>query len=352
MSILKRITAYIFTLFVFQLGYAQFPPPENLIADVIGGDTPFLTWDAPSKNLAHYNIYRNNLLIDSTTDLEYTDTIQFVYFNEWYVTAVYTNPDGESEPSNWVIISIPLLEEIPYFENFDLYYAMWASRAIAGQREWRMVDTTSFSGVQCAGFFSTTYGDKSVLYSCPIGGYLLDEIELSFWYKCPSENNISDELQVYRSEWPQDTFYLSEMLTNQNQWTEKIINLGNIDGLSLHFESTSKGGGGVFIDSIKIVEMLTSTNEIQNPQKIQLHQNFPNPFSYKTKIGLYLPKDDQVKISIYYQNGQKLKTILDKKLIQGEHSVDFQRMDLSSGVYYYSLETSEQKVVKKFIIQN
>ena len=349
MLILKRITTYIFTLFVFQLGYAQFPPPENLIATV-NGDDPILSWDAPSKDLAYYNIYRNNLLIDNTTELEYTDTIQFVYSNEWYVTAVYANPNGESEPSNTSYIFIGIAEEIPYYENFDLNYAWWATRAITGQKEWELVDTTSFSGVQCAGFYPTTYGDKSVLYSCPIGGYLLDEIELSFWYKCPEKNNISDELQVYRIEWPQDTIYLSEILTNQNQWTEKKINLGDIDGLALHFESTSKGGGGIFIDSIKIVEILTSTEEIKNYHKLQLYQNFPNPFSYKTRIGFHLPKDDQVKISIYCQNGQKLKTILDEKLMQGEHFVDFHRMDLSSGVYYYSLKTSKQKVIKKFII--
>ena len=348
MLILKRIILCIIILFFIQSGYSQFPPPENL--NISMEPNPTLTWDAPSKDLVYYNVYRNNLFVDNTTDLEYTDTIQFALLNVWYVTAVYSNPDGESEPSNWESLSIPLGEEIPYFENFDNGYAIWATRAITGQKEWELIDTTSFSGVQCAGFFSTTYGDKSVLYSCPIGGYLLDEIELSFWYKCPLENNISDELQVYRIEWPQDTIYLSEMLTNQNQWTEKKINLGDIDGLSLHFESISKGGGGVFVDSIRIVEILTSTEEIKNYHKLQLYQNFPNPFSYKTKIGFYLPKGDQVKISIYCPNGQQLKTILDIKLMQGEHFVDFHRMDISSGVYYYSLETSEQKVVKKFIV--
>jgi len=347
----KRITTiYIFTLLIIQIGYSQsFPPPENLNA-IVNGNDPILTWDAPSKDLAYYNIYRNNLLIDNTTELEYTDTIQFVYSNEWYVTAVYTNPNGESGPSNTGIIFIPLAEEIPYFENFDFDYAMWATRAIMGQKEWQLVDTTSFSGVQSAGFYSTTFGDKSVLYSCPIGGYLLGDIKLSFWYKCPIENSISDELRVYKIDWPADTIFLSDVLTNQNQWTEKKINLGDLDGLVPYFESISKGGGGVFVDSIGITEIFTSINETMNVDKIQLYQNIPNPFNVKTKLGFFLPKDEKIRLSIYDINGQLVKIILDEKIPSGEHYIDFYQMELSSGIYYYSIETNEKKKVKKFLI--
>lgn len=347
---LKKTIIYIFIWLIVQSGYSQsFPPPENLI--LTGTDVhPTLLWESPSKDLSYYKIYRNNLLIDTTSELEYTDTLQFMYNNEWFVTAMYANPDGESEPSNWTTLCCQVVEEIPYVENFDLDYAIWSTKVITGQEEWKLVDTTSYSGNQCAGFYSSDYGDISLLYSSPIGTVSAAEVELSFWYKCPVENNISDELLVYRVEWPSDTIYLTESLTNLNLWTEKKINLGGLQSLFLRFESTSKGGGGVFIDSIQVVGILTSTNEIKGSQKLQLYQNFPNPFSHKTNIGFYLPKDDQVKISIYYQNGQKLKTILDKKLIQGEHFVDFHRTDISSGVYYYSLETSEQKVMKKFII--
>lgn len=347
----KNVLISLLLMMFISCGYSQiFPPPGNLLV-IVDGDVPILSWDSPSKDLVYYNIYRNNLFIDSTTDLEYTDTIQFFYFNEWYVTAVYTNPDGESEPSNWTVLSILLLEEIPYFENFDFAYAIWSTKAITGQTEWELVDTTSYSGNQSAGCYSSSYGDKSVLYSCPISGYAFVEIQLKFWYKCPIENYISDELRVYKIDWPADTIYLANVLSDQNQWTEKVINLGDLEGLQLYFESTSKGGGGVFIDSISVTEILTATDEIMKFGKIQLYQNTPNPFDTKTTIGFYLPNDGKINLSVYNINGQLLDIVLDEKLQSGEHFIDFYPLKLSAGIYYYSVETNDEKLVKKLIIK-
>jgi hypothetical protein len=337
-------------MLVIHVGYSQnFPPPVNLQV-IIDGEEPLLIWEAPTKDLAYYNIYRNNLLVGNTTNLEYSDTIQFVYFNEWYVTAVYVNPNGESDPSNTAVLAVPLLEQIPYFENFDNEVAIWSTKVITGQTEWQLVDFTSFSGTQSAGCYSPIYGNKSILYSPPIIGNLDGEIELSFWYKCPVENSNSDELKVYRFDWQGDTILLSGVLTNQNQWTQKKIILGDLDEFHISFESTSKGGGGVYIDSIGITEIFTSVNEKLNVDKIQLYQNIPNPFNFKTTIGFYLPQNEKVKLSIYNHNGQLVKMILDEKIPRGEHFIDFYQMELSSGVYYYSIETNEKKLVKKFII--
>jgi len=247
----------VIALLLIQFEHAQnFPPPVNLQI-ILDDEEPLLIWEAPTKDLSYYNIYRNNLLIGNTTNLQYIDMIQFVFYNEWYVTAVYVNPTGESDPSNTAAFGVPLLEQIPYFENFDYDVAIWSTFIINGQTEWQLVDSTSYSGIQCAGYYSPEFGNKSILYSPSIIGNLTEEVELNFWYKCPESNNFSDELMVYRF-CLTDTILLSDALTNQNQWTQKKIILGDLDEFHISFESLSNGGEGVFIDSVSITETLTS----------------------------------------------------------------------------------------------
>ncbi len=347
---LKRTVFSAIVLLFIHYGYSQnFPPPVNLQI-IIDGEELLLIWEAPTKDLSYYNIYRNNLLIGNTINLQYTDTIQFVYCNEWYVTAVYVNPTGESDPSNTVVFAVPVVEQIPYFENFDNEVAIWSTKVITGQTEWQLVDSTSFSGTQSAGCYSAIYGNKSILYSPEIFGNLTGEIELSFWYKCPVENSLSDELKVYRIYW-MDTILLTNVLTNQNQWEQKKIILGDIDDLRISFESKSIGGRGVFIDSISITETLTSVENNFETESLQLFQNIPNPFYNKSKIKYYLPQNENVKLSVYGSTGHFVTDLVDKEMSCGIHSIDFSRNELPSGIYFLVLETKERRLVNKLIIK-
>jgi hypothetical protein len=49
-----------------------------------------------------YNVYRDNILIASTTDATYIDTLPGYGIYEYYVAAVYD--EGESDPSNIEIV--------------------------------------------------------------------------------------------------------------------------------------------------------------------------------------------------------------------------------------------------------
>ncbi|MCL2065500.1 MAG: leucine-rich repeat protein [Candidatus Cloacimonetes bacterium] len=87
-----------------------FNPPRNLTANE-GNSAVNLSWDAPlagsSGTLTGYRVFRDNVFINQTTNLSYTDNnVSLGNTYEYYVTALYNN--GESIPSNVVTITLSL----------------------------------------------------------------------------------------------------------------------------------------------------------------------------------------------------------------------------------------------------
>ncbi len=81
-----------------------FNPPRNLSA-VFGGSSITLTWQAPETSVpVGYRVYRDGTLItgSNVTSLTYTDLTAGAGIHSYHVTAIYTNPGGESVPSNSV----------------------------------------------------------------------------------------------------------------------------------------------------------------------------------------------------------------------------------------------------------
>jgi hypothetical protein len=83
------------------------------------------------------------------------------------------------------------------------------------------------------------------------------------------------------------------------------------------------------------------------PVEFSLKQNYPNPFNPSTKIGFTLPIESNVKISIYNLIGQKIAEIVNSRFNVGNHSVDFNATNLSSGIYLYKIEAGNFTSVKK-----
>jgi len=91
------------------------------------------------------------------------------------------------------------------------------------------------------------------------------------------------------------------------------------------------------------------TDEIY-PTKFKLSQNHPNPFNPSTTINFTIPKSEIVKIDIYNTLGQRVKTILNKRVQAGEHEIEFEAKNLASGIYYYRIEAGDFQDVKKMIL--
>lgn len=92
-----------------------------------------------------------------------------------------------------------------------------------------------------------------------------------------------------------------------------------------------------------------------DPIKTSLSNNYPNPFNPTTTIKFSLAKDSNVKLSIYNIKGQKIKTMINNKLVKGNHSVIWngtndKNQAVSSGIYFYSIETDDLTITKKMIL--
>jgi M6 family metalloprotease-like protein len=81
-------------------------PPLNLTG-LAGNQQIVLNWSAPESGTpSSYKVFRNSSYLATTTNPTYTDnglTNGITY--SYYVTAVYTSPNGESDPSNTVAVT-------------------------------------------------------------------------------------------------------------------------------------------------------------------------------------------------------------------------------------------------------
>jgi parallel beta-helix repeat protein/predicted outer membrane repeat protein len=82
------------------------------------------------------------------------------------------------------------------------------------------------------------------------------------------------------------------------------------------------------------------------PYSFSLSQNYPNPFNASTVIQFNLPSTSNVLIDIYDLLGRRVKTLHDGYKQAGMHTVTFDDPGLSSGVYFYRLQTENMVEIK------
>jgi len=87
-----------------------------------------------------------------------------------------------------------------------------------------------------------------------------------------------------------------------------------------------------------------------NPTELKLYQNYPNPFNPTTRINYSLPKAGKVELFVYNLLGQKLVELVNSEKPAGHHTINFDASNLSSGVYFYSLQAGQFINVKKMIL--
>jgi hypothetical protein len=86
------------------------------------------------------------------------------------------------------------------------------------------------------------------------------------------------------------------------------------------------------------------------PAKYSLSQNYPNPFNPITKINFSIPKQGLVNLKIYDVLGREVKSLVNEIKAPGTYSVDFNAVELSSGIYFYRLESNEYKDIKRMVL--
>lgn len=104
-----------------------------------------------------------------------------------------------------------------------------------------------------------------------------------------------------------------------------------------------------------VITSVFSNEPVNIPDKFLLKQNYPNPFNPVTKIGFSLPPNSNheptnVKLIVYNVLGEVVAVLINEKLTSGNHEVEFDASDLSSGICFYKLTQGEFSETKKMII--
>jgi len=102
-----------------------------------------------------------------------------------------------------------------------------------------------------------------------------------------------------------------------------------------------------------IEEIIGADNIVVNvevPKEYSLNQNYPNPFNPVTKIKYDIPLNGNVSIKIYDINGRLIYTLINEYKTAGRYEIDFNGKNLSSGVYYYKIESGNFSQVRKMIL--
>jgi hypothetical protein len=86
------------------------------------------------------------------------------------------------------------------------------------------------------------------------------------------------------------------------------------------------------------------------PADYSLSQNYPNPFNPSTKIEFRIPKAGLVSLKIYDLLGREVKTLVSEEMKAGNYTISFDASSLSSGIYFYTLNTGEFISTKKMVL--
>ena len=117
---------------------------------------------------------------------------------------------------------------------------------------------------------------------------------------------------------------------------------------------------GVYFFSLKMLD--NNGKEIASPQMLKigineipefkLKQNNPNPFNPTTMISYEILVPTSVKISVFTLTGQLVDVLVDGFQTQGSYSVTFNASkysEISSGIYFYKLESDYSSDIRKMI---
>ena len=156
---------------------------------------------------------------------------------------------------------------------------------------------------------------------------------------------------------PNDSLYNWAIPASQTTGTDYKVKITNVNDSSIWDESNS---------DFAIIQVGTEEEVTPMPKVYELSQTYPNPAIQKTEIRFQVPgvrnqKPDirhltsNISLKVYDMGGRLVKTLIDEKKGPGYYQVVWNMRDntgkqLSSGIYFYKLETPKFTATRKLII--
>lgn len=103
----------------------------------------------------------------------------------------------------------------------------------------------------------------------------------------------------------------------------------------------------------KFNDILYSQSTVQDKNELdrfQLNQNYPNPFNATTILSYEVSKYVNVRLRVFDILGREVATLVNGMKAPGIHTVAWNAIDLSSGIYFYKLQAGTYTETKKLML--
>jgi len=166
-----------------------------------------------------------------------------------------------------------------------------------------------------------------------------------------SQKNYQIELE-YVSDVISSRFLNDNVSLSANTTHKLVPNWGDFADLFLTIY-VDEGNNGTIDDTLEIINQVTEVGEDQGlliPAEYRLEQNYPNPFNNSTVIKYSVAKEGVVTLKIYNAIGEEVATLINETKQPGNYEVTFSTEQLTSGVYFYSLQAVDFVQTKKMVL--
>lgn len=118
------------------------------------------------------------------------------------------------------------------------------------------------------------------------------------------------------------------------------------------------GGNWIRFEKMNLISVIINPiNDVENGNDVQnslmsfrLYQNYPNPFNPTTTISFSIPQSQNVELKVFDILGNEMVTLLNEYREAGEHKVELDGSDLTSGIYFYRLKAGGFVQSKKLVL--
>jgi hypothetical protein len=144
------------------------------------------------------------------------------------------------------------------------------------------------------------------------------------------------------------TAYYSKLWELTKGFTTKLFKSASHKLTCLIYTAWINAGNPVSVEGENLIEFVSG---------FKLSQNYPNPFNPSTTIHYTIPnvtlsevEGSRVQLKVYDVLGNEVAALVNEEKPAGSYEVQFEANNLSSGVYFYSLQAGSFIETKKMIL--
>jgi len=160
---------------------------------------------------------------------------------------------------------------------------------------------------------------------------------------------------------PEDQIFVDYVNNNYHPLqNSQVVNVGTNSVSPTVFEDLDNvarpQGNGFDIGCYEFTNV-TSMKDENVPESFKLFQNYPNPFNPTTKIKYTIPVGTSrhggtvsVQLRVYDVLGNEISILMNEDKTAGYYEVDFDVLNLPSGIYFYRIQAGSFVETKKMVL--